>query len=89
MNMKAILDNIPPEAKGIKIINNSISTLPSNAFVNHAKLNTLCLSNNQIEIVEKDAFKGLKNLQYLDLKHNQIENISEVWKGLELSLIHI
>ena len=54
---------------------NSITTVPSAAFVRLTYLQKLDLSENKIEVVERGAFQGLAHLQRIYLNTNRITHL--------------
>ena len=61
--------------QSLYLINNQLSTIPTNGFAGLSKLTDLRLANNQLTTIQPDAFAGLTKLDYLDLGNNQLTTI--------------
>ena len=69
--------------QSLYLINNQLSTLPTNGFAGLTKLTDLRLANNQLTTIQPDAFAGLTKLDYLDLGNNQLTTIQpDAFAGL-------
>uniref|UniRef100_A0A915JEC0 Uncharacterized protein n=1 Tax=Romanomermis culicivorax TaxID=13658 RepID=A0A915JEC0_ROMCU len=73
----------PEETKKLSLVENHLSTLRSNSFLNLTTLAFLALSRNYLENLEDGAFEGLINLEILDLSGNKLKMLSnKAFKGL-------
>lgn len=76
-------DPVPELVTELRLEQNSISEIPTKAFVNYKRLKQIDLSNNEISKIAGDAFTGLKSLVSLVLYGNKITDLPEgIFKGL-------
>ena len=76
-------DDIPDDASIVVLIDNKITTLRTNAFLNLFTCEGLYLQINHISHIEDGAFNGLVKLRALYLMENKITNLtSGTFKGL-------
>nr|SOU94110.1 Slit [Glomeris marginata] len=78
-----IPDNIPESTSELRLEQNQISEVPSQAFIHYKRLRRIDLSNNHISELASDAFAGLKSLTSLVLYGNRIHNLPPgIFSGL-------
>ena len=56
----------------IRLSDNQLTTIQTNAFADLPKLTDLNLSNNQLKDIPPNAFAGLTKLEWLNLGNNQL-----------------
>ncbi len=69
--------DIPPEAKKVKLNGNSISRVPAGVFNRLTQCVSLKLDGNEISVIEKHALKGMINLNKVTLIRNKLSIIQQ------------
>ena len=72
-------------ALSLNLRNNSISSLPANAFAHISGLKKIYLSNNKIKLFDSNAFATL-DLEVLDLSRNRLRAIPDLFAEATTSL---
>ncbi|XP_028652501.2 fibromodulin a [Erpetoichthys calabaricus] len=79
-NLTVIPSPLPSSLKDLRLSNNKIAKIPTNAFEGMENLTSLILNNNQIEDIG-GSLKGLQSLTLLDLSNNYLKKLPEQLPG--------
>uniref|UniRef100_H2ZWW1 LRRCT domain-containing protein n=1 Tax=Latimeria chalumnae TaxID=7897 RepID=H2ZWW1_LATCH len=70
--LTTVPSDFPPDATGIYLSHQNISTIEQASFRGLVELNTLYLFNNRIKNLAPDAFADQTKMKTLDLSYNQL-----------------
>lgn len=74
--MSSIVDDLPPSAVNLTIINNRVWKIPNGSFSHLHNLQNLRLDQNNLRSIGQLAFQGLHQLKTLNLSINNISELS-------------
>ncbi len=87
--LKNVPDDIPIQAKLIRLEHNDIADIASGAFECLSASTHLNVSHNKLTIIKRGYFRGLMSLLFLNMNENQIFHIENgAWEGV-VGLRHI